>query len=397
MSESRGKKGEIDYIFARYPLWIRYSGLPRELGPVAWAVFQRLLELRERFESQKFFYALERLAETSGIKNKRNMVSILERLATCKLIKYLTTAGRGKATAFEILEPLNTPLTEEDVYKVYPRLSSKSYIKKLRDAAEEQKKMIHDPLLENKTEKVIHDPLLEEEKVIHDPLLKTEKAICDPLLEEEKVIRDHPIKKIYIKRQQQQKDLFISGTPDDPQDVPKPAEPDSNNAVVAPNAQYLKEYGISGELAERYTRIYAPHYLEDKIEIIEYKRFKGEQIRNPGGMLKKAIEEDWQRPEGFSTRAQREEAARAAKEAEKAEKLKEKERLENIRREEETAAAAEEWRKAAAPEILARIRERAVKEVKARFPDTDESLLRVPIRLEENKIIAKEFLSPDSS
>ncbi|HEY9162137.1 MAG TPA: hypothetical protein VIS94_13760, partial [Desulfomonilia bacterium] len=315
MSESRGKKGEIDYIFARYPLWIRYSGLPRELGPVAWAVFQRLLELRERFESQKFFYALERLAETSGIKNKRNMVSILERLATCKLIKYLTTAGRGKATAFEILEPLNTPLTEEDVYKVYPRLSSKSYIKKLRDAAEEQKKMIHDPLLENKTEKVIHDPLLEEEKVIHDPLLKTEKAICDPLLEEEKVIRDHPIKKIYIKRQQQQKDLFISGTPDDPQDVPKPAEPDSNNAVVAPNAQYLKEYGISGELAERYTRIYAPHYLEDKIEIIEYKRFKGELIRNPGGMLKKAIEEDWQRPEGFSTRAQREEAARAAKEA----------------------------------------------------------------------------------
>jgi hypothetical protein len=397
MSESRGKKGEIDYIFARYPLWIRYSGLPRELGPVAWAVFQRLLELRERFESQKFFYALERLAETSGIKNKRNMVSILERLATCKLIKYLTTAGRGKATAFEILEPLNTPLTEEDVYKVYPRLSSKSYIKKLRDAAEEQKKMIHDHLLEKETEKVIHDPLLEEEKVIHDPLLKTEKAIHDPLLEEEKVIRDHPIKKIYIKRQQQQKDLFISGTPDDPQDVPKPAEPYSDNAVVAPNTQNLKEYGISGELAERYTRIYAPHYIEDKIEIIEYKRFKGEQIRNPGGMLKKAIEEDWQRPEGFSTRAQREEAARAAKEAEKAEKLKEKERLENIKREEETAAAAEEWRKAAAPEILARIRERAIQEVKTRFPDTDESLLRVPIRLEENKIIAKEFLSPDSS
>ena len=173
--------------------------------------------------------------------------------------------------------------------------------------------------------------------------------------------------------------------------------PSNINAVVASNTQNLKDYGISGELAERYTRIYTTHYLEDKIEIIEYKRFKGELIRNPGGMLKKAIEEDWQRPEGFSTRAQREEAARAAKEAGEAEKRKEKERLENIRREEEAAAAAEKWKKAAAPDVLAGIRERAVQEVKARFPDTDESLLRVPIRLEENKIIAREFVNIDSS
>jgi len=397
MSESREKRNEIDYIFARYPLWIRYSGLPRELGPVNWTVFQRLLELRERFESQKFFYALERLAETSGIKNRRNMVGILDRLAAFKLIKYQTTAGRGKATAFEIIEPLNTPLSEEDVYRLYPRLSSKSYTKKLRDAAEEQKKRIHDHLLEKDKEKGIGDPLLETKKEIGDPLLNQEKVIHDPLLEAKKGIHDHPIKKIYIKRQQQQKDLFISGTPDDLQNVPNHNEPDNSNAVVASNTQNLKDYGISGELAERYTRIYAPHYIEDKIEIIEYKRFKGELIRNPGGMLKKAIEEDWQRPEGFSTRAQREEAARAAKEAGEAEKRKEKERLENIRREEEAAAAAEKWKKAAAPDVLAGIRERAVQEVKARFPDTDETLLRVPIRLEENRIIEREFVNVDSS
>jgi len=154
---------------------------------------------------------------------------------------------------------------------------------------------------------------------------------------------------------------------------------------------------ISSELAERYIRMYAPHYLEEKIEILEYKRLKGEQIRNPGGMLKKAIEEDWQRPEGFSTRAQREEAARAAKEAAEEEKRKEKERKEKIRREEETAAAAEEWKKTAPPELLTKIRERAIQEVKTRFPDTDESLLRVPIRLEEKKIIAKEYIDFDST
>ncbi len=173
------------------------------------------------------------------------------------------------------------------------------------------------------------------------------------------------------------------------------ANPNYSSAVVVFNTQNLKEYGISSELAERYIRMYAPHYIEEKIEILEYKRFKGEQIRNPGGMLKKAIEEDWQRPEGYSTRAQREEATRAAKEAEEAEKRKEKERKDKIRKEEETAAAAEEWKKTAPPEDLAKIRERAIQEVKTRFPDTDESLLRVPIRLEENKIIAKEFLDPD--
>ncbi len=51
----------------------------------------------------------------------------------------------------------------------------------------------------------------------------------------------------------------------------------------------------------------------------------------------------------------------------------------------------------APPELLVQIRERAIQEVKTRFPDTDESLLRVPIRLEENKIIAKEYIDFDST
>ena len=53
--------------------------------------------------------------------------------------------------------------------------------------------------------------------------------------------------------------------------------------------------------------------------------------------------------------------------------------------------------KTAPPELLAKIKERATQKVKARFPGTDESLLRVPIRLEENKIIAKEYIDFDST
>jgi len=413
VSERNEKGRQIDYIFARYPLWIRYSKLPGKLGPGPWCIFQRLLELMERFGSPKFRYSLERLGDTAGVNSRLGVRKILKKLEEEGLIRYTPQQGRGKESQFEILLPIKAPLSEEDVYHIHPRLRSKSYQKSL----EEYAKKDHNVTLlgEKKDHNVIlldqekdHAVTLLEDKKDHNVTVfgnnvillgkndGQENVATAPFNESQKNAHDKD-KKTCIKRQQQQKDLFISGTPDDPQDVPKLSELNNDNAVVAPNTQNLKEYGISGELAERYTRMYAPHYIEDKIEIIEYKRFKGEQIRNPGGMLKKAIEEDWQRPEGFSTRAQREEAARAAKEAEKAEKLKEKERLENIRREEETAAAAEEWRKAAAPGILARIRERAVKEVKARFPDTDESLLRVPIRLEENKIIAKEFLSPDSS
>ena len=385
MTERARRTYKIDYVFARYPLWIRYSGLPQKIGPTSWCVFQRLLELKERFGGHIFHYALEKLCVTTGMRDKKGLKKVLQRLIDEHLIKYTTEQGRGKAAKFEIIEPLNTPLSEEDVYHIGPRLRSKSYQERLLQESE-AKKRDSIPLFEGDNEKGDSVPLLDNEKGDPVPLLDNEKG--DPV---------PPIKKIYIKRQQQQNDLFISGTSNDPESAPGCSEPFNDDAVVAFNPQILKEYGISSELAERYLRMYAPHYLEDKIEILEYKRLKGEQIRNPGGMLKKAIEEDWQRPEGFSTRAQREEAARAAKEAAEEEKRKEKERKEKIRREEETAAAAEEWKKTAPPELLAKIKERATQEVKARFPDTDESLLRVPIRLEENKIIAKEYIDFDST
>ena len=373
MDKFADSKNKIDFVFSLYPLWITYSGLPQKLGATAWCIYRRLLELRYRFGNTKFFYPLEKLSITTGISKIENLKNNLNKILEAGLIRYKTSVGRGKAAEFEIIEPINAPLSEEDVYKLHPRLQSISYRKTAAKAGATKTTPNQVVLLpENPPNQVPNKNDLSK--------------------------KDHVVKKdpIYKKDNNNKNDLSHEKNTAGEKERITP-NPTNSNAVVASSTQNLKDYGISGELAERYTRIYAPHYLEDKIEIIEYKRFKGELIRNPGGMLKKAIEEDWQRPEGFSTRAQREEAAKAAKEAGETEKRKEKERLENIRREEEAAAAAEKWKKAAAPDVLAGIRERAVQEVKARFPDTDETLLRVPIRLEENRIIAREFVNVDSS
>jgi len=402
--QAKKEKPEIDYVFSRYPLWIRYSGLPKEIGVVAWAVFQRLLELRYRFNSTKFHYSLEKLCDTTGVSGRGAIRRVLKRLCEIELLKYMPSHGRGQEAVFEILEPLKTPTPEEEIYRTQERLRPKGYNNKVSiKSAETENGSERSLLIENGSVGPVLEKngsersLLEAENGSERSLLEAENGSERSLLEKKTDPRDPPLKKTYIKRQQQQKDLFISGPSNDSKSAPGCSEPFNDGAVVAFNTQNLKEYGISGELADRYIRMYGPHYLEEKIEILEYKRLKGEQIRNPGGMLKKAIEEDWQRPEGFSTRAQREEAAKAAKDAEEAEKRKEKERKEKIRREEETAAAAEEWKKTAPPELLTKIRERAIQEVKTRFPDTDESLLRVPIRLEENKIIAKEYIDFDST
>ncbi len=358
-SYEKKRARDIDYIYARYPLWIRYSGLPRQLGPVTWAVFQRLLELRERFESRTFYYALERLAETSGIKNRRNMCSILDRLVQDGLINYTTTQGRGKATEFEILEPLHTPLPEEDVYRVYPRLASKSYNKKLRDAIDAQ-----------------------------------EKGTDDPLLGGEKEIRDPPIKKIYIKRQQQQKDLFhdtVDSHPGADQHQP-PAGP---AVVVALTPETLKKYGIAGEQAAACLKKYSSAYLLEKIEIMEYKRYCGEQVRNPGVMLKKAIEEDWQPPEGFCTRAQREENARRELAAQETAARAAAEKEMQVKREQETEKLVEAWKLSAQNSLREEVREQARGEVAKENPGTDERWLKPLIRIRESRIIAEDYVEKE--
>jgi hypothetical protein len=258
------------------------------------------------------------------------------------------------ATEFEIMEPIPSPLSEEDVYHLHPRLRSQSYKKQL----------------ENEEKKVVNGTLFEEKKVVIDT----------------------PIKKDIYKKDNNNKNDLSHDIVYRQNSVDRDQNPAGSAVVVALNIESLKEYGIAGEQAARCLKRYSPHYLQEKIEIIEHKRYCGEQIRNIGGMLMKAIEEDWQPPEGFSTRTQRDEAARREREAKELEAREAKERAEQEKRSRENAAAAEEWKKTAPAELMRDIHERARQAVCAEHPDTEEKLLRVPIRLRENRIIAEEYL-----
>ncbi|MDQ7839374.1 MAG: hypothetical protein RDU59_12880, partial [Thermodesulfobacteriota bacterium] len=289
------------------------------------------------------------------------------------LIKYETSAGRGKTTEFEIIEPLNTPLPEKEVYRIHPRLRSKSYNKKLSENSDEAKKDMNHILLERKSEKDTNHTLFGEKKDTNHTPLENEKDTNHTLFGEKKDTNRTPIKKIYIKRQQQNDLSHESGF-----DHGNAAYSEENlvvsPVVVALDDKMLKEYGIAGEMAKTWLKKYSPAFLLEKIEILEYKLYKGEAIKNRGGMLKKAVEQDWQPPEGFSTRTQREEAARREREEREAEVREAAAREEREKRERELALAAEEWKKTAPSEEREKINKRALKEVMAENPGIEEKL-----------------------
>jgi hypothetical protein len=360
-------KNKVDFVFSLYPLWITYSGLPQKLGVTAWCVYKRLLELRYRFGSTKFFYPLERLCATTGISKTDNVKYNLNKLLEAGLIKFTTSQGRGKASEFEIVEPINAPLSEEDVFRLHPRLQSKSY----------KKNLIENGTRENPPEKGV---------------LKSKKTPEQGVLARENPPEQGAIKKDLYKKDNNNKNDLSHDVVDRQNSVDRNQTYVESAVVAVLNIESLKEYGVAGEQAARCLKRYSPHYLLEKIEIIEHKRYCGEQIRNIGGMLMKAIEEDWQPPEGFSTRTQRDEAARRERETKELEAREAKERAEQEKRSRENAAAAEEWKKTAPAELMRELHERARQAVCAEHPDTEEKLLRVPIRLRENRIIAEEYL-----
>jgi len=382
---------DIDYVFSRYPLWLRYSGLPESLGVVAWAVYQRLLELRYRFESTSFFYPIEKLCKTTGLSGIGAMRRILKRLTDAKLIHYKTSKGRGQAAEFEIIEPIKTPIPEADLYLMNPRLRPKSFNCNGQREDENTKSDPGDQFSANIIKSDPGDQFSRDKSDPRDQFPGDKSDPRDQFYGAKSDPRDHPSKRIYIKRQQQQKDPFHDV--DRQNSVDRDQNQTVSAVVVALNAETLKEYGIAGEQAAVCLKKYSPNYLQEKIELIEYKRYCGEQIRNPGGMLKKAIEEDWQPPEGFITRAQREEAARRELGAKEAEARATAEKEMRARQQKAIEEAAEAWKKNASEKELHEVHEKARQAVMAENPDTAERWLKQLIRFREERIICEECLA----
>lgn len=79
------------------------------------------------------------------------------------------------------------------------------------------------------------------------------------------------------------------------------------NVVVA--AGLLAEQGVSGGVARKLAETYDEETIREKIEFVEFLVAEG-RVKNPAGWLRTAIEEDYAKPDGFLTQAERDERAR---------------------------------------------------------------------------------------
>ncbi len=335
-------------------------------------MYRRLLELRYRFGKTEFFYSLERLCATTGITKAENLKHNLNKLLALDLIQFKTTRGRGKAAEFKIFEPINAPLSEEEVYRLHPRLQSRSYKSSLSKKSYQK----------NPPEQGV----LGKEKILEQEVLGREKIPEQGVLSQENPPEQGANKKdIYKKDNNSKKDHSHDNTLSQNNEKPTQARP-GYGAVVALDAEILKKYGIAGEQAAVFRKKYSPGYLMEKIEIIEYKRYQGEPIRNPGGMLRKAIEEDWHLPEGFNTQAQREEISQRQQEAKETEAREAAEKEAKAERQRAMEEAAEAWKNKASDRESLEVHEKARLAVIAENPDTAERWLKPLIRLRENRI-----------
>jgi hypothetical protein len=86
--------------------------------------------------------------------------------------------------------------------------------------------------------------------------------------------------------------------------------------------------GITKTTASKLIKGYLPERITQKLELYDYLKSTNSPLldRNPAGYLRKAIEEDYTPPEGFTTSAQREERKRKEQEEKQQQELLRKER-----------------------------------------------------------------------
>jgi hypothetical protein len=120
-------------------------------------------------------------------------------------------------------------------------------------------------------------------------------------------------------------------------------EPDTKHDVVVA----LTNKGIAKTVAQRLAHRYSRKRILEKIEYLEYlQETDPQKVTNPRGWLRRAIEDDYGKPDGFKSRAEREDEAAAAEkrrqaiiEQEKKRAAQEEEKREQERREREEQLA----------------------------------------------------------
>ena len=136
-----------------------------------------------------------------------------------------------------------------------------------------------------------------------------------------------------------QRGLLRVGNKVDPQQTVK----QQTDVVVIINA--LKKLKIEEEKAGELAARHSPEYIEEKIEFLEWKietKTRGRPISDPAAWLIRAIEKDYQPPDSFKPKAQRQDEAKeiARQEAE----IEKQRRTAEVREAEEKANYLEELR-----------------------------------------------------
>ena len=152
----------------------------------------------------------------------------------------------------------------------------------------------------------------------------------------------------------------------------------------------LTEFKIPEKLATQYLEKYPLAYLEEKIQIIEFKKSRDTRIKNTGGMLRRAIEEDWQPPEDLTVAKQK-----RGREIETSKRLQAEEKQAAI--EQAKDRAVEEWISEASDSLVAKIQARAAREVREEHPETKDKFLRILNKVRVREIIVREYLDIDES
>ena len=165
---------------------------------------------------------------------------------------------------------------------------------------------------------------------------------------------------------------------------------DGQQDVVVALSDRLKTLGLPEKLISKYVNQFSAGYLEEKIAIIEFRKSRDRRIKNSGGMLRKAIEENWQSPEELAEAVKKQE-----QEIEKHERLQTEQKQAAI--EEAKNKAVEEWVSIAPGELLAGIRERAARAVRNEYPETQDKFLRILVKIRERDIIYNEYLCLEGS
>ncbi len=166
-------------------------------------------------------------------------------------------------------------------------------------------------------------------------------------------------------------------------------EDQPNQSVVALLDRLIK-YKIPEKLATEYVSRYSPAYLEEKIRILEFKKSRDTRIKNTGGMLRKAIEENWQPSEDLAGAEEKQK-----KKIEKRKRFQAEEKQAAI--EEAKDKAVKEWISKASDKLVAEIQERAAREIREENPETKDQFLRMLNKIRIEEIIEKEYLNlPES-